>query len=73
MRRILTACLLQTMRFDTVKDADARSDYQNYCERLKKSGTKFQIEEEKTEPDGSIVIKIRKQYNSYKTDGYMGE
>lgn len=37
MRRILTACLLQTMRFDTVKDANARKDYEDYCERLKKA------------------------------------
>ncbi|MDO4329834.1 MAG: protein pyrBI [Lachnospiraceae bacterium] len=71
MRRILTACLLQTMRFDTVKDANARKDYEDYCERLKKSGTKFVVEEEKEEPDGSIVIKVKKQYNSYRTDGYI--
>lgn len=42
MRRIISACLLQTMRFDTTKEAD-----------------------------GSLVVKIRKQYNSYSTDGYL--
>lgn len=71
MRRILTACLLQTMRFDTVKDANARKDYEDYCERLKKGGVRFVVEEEKEEPDGSIVIKVKKQYNSYRTDGYI--
>lgn len=71
MRRILTACLLQTMRFDTVKDADPRKDYELYCQRMEKSGVKFAVDEETVEPDGSIVIKVRKQYNSYKTDGYL--
>lgn len=71
MRRILTACLQQTMRFDTFKDTDPRKDYEAYCEKLKKSGTKFVIEEEITEADGSMIIKIKKQYNSYKTDGYF--
>lgn len=73
MRRILTACLLQTMRFDTVKDTDARRDYEDYCARLRKNGTKFVVEEEKVEPDGSIVVKVKKQYNSYKTDGYIDQ
>lgn len=71
MRRILTACLQQTMRFDTFKDTDPRKDYEAYCEKLRKSGTKFAVEEELTEPDGAIVIKIKKQYNAYKTDGYF--
>ncbi len=29
------------------------------------------IESKETESDGAIVVKIRKQYNAYKVDGYM--
>lgn len=71
MRRIISACLLQTMRFDTLNDDDPRKEYEIYCEKLKRDKTKFVIEEEKTEPGGALVVKIRKQYNAYKTDGYL--
>lgn len=71
MRRIVSACLLQTMRFDVTHDADPKRDYEIYCNKLKKEGTKLFIEETRTEPDGSLIVKIKKQYNSYKTDGYL--
>ena len=71
MRRIISACLQQTMRFDTLNDVDPRKELEAYCEKLKKDNTKYVIEEEKTEPGGALVIKIRKQYNAYKTDGYL--
>lgn len=71
MRRIISACLLQTMRFDTLNDTDPRKEFEAYCDKLKRDKTKFQIEEETTEPGGALVIKIKKQYNTYKTDGYL--
>ncbi|PNV60428.1 protein pyrBI [Clostridium sp. chh4-2] len=71
MRRILSACLLQTIKFDAANDANPQQEYSIYCERMKKNNTSFSIEETTTEPDGSLIIKIKKQYNSYKTDGYM--
>ncbi len=73
MRRIVSACLLQTMRFDTYNDANPEADLQTYCSKLERGGTRYMIEEKKTEPDGAIVIKIRKQYNSYPADGYINE
>ncbi len=73
MRRIVSACLLQTMRFDTYNDANPEADLQAYCSKLERGGTRYMIEEKKTEPDGAIAIKIRKQYNSYPADGYINE
>lgn len=71
MRRILNACLLQTMKFDAANDANPEQEYSIYCEKLKRNNTKYAIEEKKTEADGSLIVKIKKQYNSYKTDGYL--
>lgn len=71
MRRIVSACLLQTMRFDTTKEADPELDFIIFCKKLEKSSVKYVIEEKTKEADGSLVVKIRKQYNSYSTDGYL--
>ena len=71
MRRIVSACLLQTMRFDTTKEADPEQDFTIFCKKLEKSRVKYVIEEKTKEADGSLVVKIRKQYNSYSTDGYL--
>lgn len=71
MRRIVSACLLQTMRFDTYNDADPQKDLEIYCKKLDNGGTKYVIEDPVTEENGAIVVKIRKQYNSYPVKGYI--
>lgn len=71
MRRIVSACLLQTMRFDTTKEARPEQDLEVFLKKLDKTGAKYIIEDKKAEPDGSLVVKIKKQYNSYNTDGYL--
>ena len=40
-----------------------REEYETYKLRLERSRTRYQILEESTQPDGSIIIKIKKQYN----------
>lgn len=71
MRRIVSACLLQTMRFDTAKEANPEKDFASYCQKLEKGGAKYAIEEKTQEADGSLLVKIRRQYNSYSADGYL--
>ena len=44
MRRIVSACLLQTMRFDTTKEADPEQDFTIFCKKLEKSSVKYVIE-----------------------------
>ena len=39
-------------------------EYDKYKAQLDKSGTKYKILSEKTNEDGSIVIEIKKQYNT---------
>lgn len=71
MRRIVSACLEQTMRFDTTSEAKPDIDFEVYINKLDKSGAKYQIVEKNKEADGSIIIKIKKQYNAYSTEGYL--
>lgn len=71
MRRITSACLLQTMKFDTMNDADPDQEFEIFCSKMNKKGTKYEIESKEKQADGSIIVKIKKQYNSYKTEGYL--
>ena len=40
-------------------------------EKIKRNGTKYKVVEETENEDGTIVIKILKQYNSYETGDYI--
>lgn len=71
MRRIVSACLEQTMRFDTTNGANSEMDFDLYVNKLNKSGTKYEVIEKNKEADGTIIIKIKKQYNAYSTEGYL--
>lgn len=71
MRRITSACLLQTMKFDTMNDANPEQELEIFCSKLDKKGTRYSIESKEKQADSSIVVRLRKQYNSYKTVGYL--
>ncbi len=66
MKRIVSACLEQTIHFQ-LKDGMARSiavrnvkeDYENYKKQMERSNVKYVIVDEKEQPDGSIIIKIK--------------
>jgi hypothetical protein len=80
MKRIKSACLLQTICFQFRAGAessdpagDVRREYESYKTQLQRSGTRFQVVSEEVQPDGSIVVSIKKQYNSYDTGDYMSE
>ena len=46
-------------------------EYEKYKAQLKKNGTKYKILSEKTKEDGSIVIEVKKQYNSSPVGEYL--
>lgn len=71
MRRITSACLLQTMKFDTSNDANPEQELKNFLSQLDSKKIKYVVEEQKKEADGSIILKIKKQYTAYKTVGYI--
>lgn len=71
MRRIKSACLLQTIRFDTVNGEDPKEELEMYCKKLDRRKVKYKIEETAEQEDGSLLVKIVKQYNTYSTEGYL--
>lgn len=78
MKRIRAACICQTLHFmlkDDISHEDALKlidhEVRRYKESLEKNRVKHKILEETTEPDGSVVIKIIKQYNTSPLGDYL--
>mgnify|MGYP003356366735 CR=1 FL=1 len=78
MKRIQSACICQTLHFQlkegVVKDYAMRAvqeEVANYKSGLERSHTKYKILEENTQNDGSIIIKIKKQLNTYDVGAYL--
>lgn len=76
MKRVKAACILQTLIFQQKEDAYFslerkialnKEEVEKYKVTLEKNKTRFQIIEETQQPDGSILVRVRKQYND-KTD-----
>lgn len=78
MKRIKSACLEQEIHFQLKEDMDhtvaakvVREELEHYKTQLTRSRTKYQIVEEVVQPDDSIVIRIKKQYNHYDHTPYF--
>lgn len=78
MKRIKSACLIQTVHFQLKEDLDhedavrgVKQEYEHYKALLNRGHTKYKIVKEETLPDGSIQIEIRKQYNYHDCGSYL--
>lgn len=78
MKRIKAACLLQTIHFQLKDDLGhaaavkaVKDELEHYKVQLERKNTKFQIVDETEQPDGSIIVHIKKQYNNHNCDEYM--
>lgn len=78
MKRIKAACITQTLCFsnhdgETTEFAKKMivNEYEKYKSQLEKSGTKYRILSEKKNEDGSIIIEIKKQYNTSPVGAYL--
>ena len=78
MKRIKAACITQTLCFsnhdgETTEYAKKMivQECEKYKAQLEKSGTKYRILSEKTNEDGSIVMEIKKQYNTSPVGDYL--
>lgn len=49
-----------------------KEEIEKYKASLEKSGRKYKILEETQQPDGSVIIKIKKQYNTSPVGTYLG-
>lgn len=78
MKRIQQACICQTLHF-FLKDDFPKSqaeqqlawEVQHYKDSLVKNRVAHKILEEKTLDDGSVIIKLIKQYNQSPVGDYL--
>ncbi len=72
MKRIQSGCIMQTIRFQQKEDGSLtapemlsanRAEFDRYKTKLERSQTRYKIDEESEQPDGSVIIRIRKEYN----------
>ncbi|MGN0406430.1 MAG: hypothetical protein ACI4F1_14500 [Bariatricus sp.] len=78
MKRVKAACICQTLHFMLKEDAErdyalrlVQEEVQHYKKNLERRGTQFKIVEEALQEDGSVVIKIIKQYNQSPVGDYL--
>lgn len=78
MKRIKAACLQQTVHFQLKEDLPhqaavemVQAEYARYKRQLEQSRTQYKIVEELPQSDGSIMIKIKKQYNTSPVGEYL--
>lgn len=72
MKRVKAACILQTLVFMQKEDCGLsktailetnRREVENYKKTLERTRTRYQIVSEEEQVDGSIIVRVRKQYN----------
>lgn len=78
MKRVKSACLLQTLHFQLKEDLPhdqaviaVQDEVKHYKARMNMRRVAYKIDEETTQPDGSIIIRIRKQYNTSPVGEYL--
>lgn len=78
MKRIKAACLLQTLHFGLKEDMShdvavraVQEAVRVYKMRMDNRYTRYKIEEEIPQSDGSIILKVRKQYNASPVGDYL--
>ena len=72
MKRVQAACILQTLVFMQKEDCGLsknsiteanRREFDSYKQKMEKARTRYQIVSQEEQDDGSLVVRVRKQYN----------
>ncbi len=78
MKRVKAACICQTLHFMLKEDVGhdyavklVNDEVEQYKRTLDRNRTQYKILEETRQPDGSIIIKVIKQYNSSPVGNYL--
>lgn len=78
MKRVKAACICQTLHFLLKEDITrevavklVRQEVEQYKKGLERNRTQYRIVEESEQPDGSIIVKIIKQYNFSPVGDYL--
>lgn len=78
MKRVKAACITQTLHFMLKEDLGhdyavkmVNEEVKKYKAQLEKSRTKYKILSESIQDDGSVIIEIKKQYNTSPVGDYL--
>lgn len=78
MKRVKAACICQTLHFMLKDGVDqalgaklVQEDLAHYKKTLDRNRTQYRIVEEALQPDGSVILKIIKQYNQSPVGDYL--
>ena len=78
MKRIQSACLEQTILFSASDDLSpelaakmVRQEVESYKLSLTRKQVAYKIEAETPQPDGSVIVMLRRQYNFYSCGSYL--
>lgn len=78
MKRVKAACITQTLHFMLKEDLGhdyavsmVNEEVKKYKAQLEKSSTKYKIMSESIQDDGSVIIEIKKQYNTSPVGDYL--
>lgn len=78
MKRVKYACLEQTLHFSLREALDpeetarcVRSEFEQYKADLDRKRLRYRIVSEASQPDGSLIVQIRKQYNAHDCGDYL--
>lgn len=78
MKRVKAACICQTLHFMLKEDVghdyavkQVKEEVSQYKKTLERNHTQYRIEEETEQSDGSMILKVIKQYNSSPVGTYL--
>lgn len=78
MKRVKSACICQTLHFMRKEDVEhlyavkqVKDEVEQYKKNLERSHTRYKSVEQTEQPDGSIMVKVIKQYNSAPVGNYL--
>lgn len=78
MKRVKAACITQTLHFQLKEDLGhdyavkmVQEEVAKYKRQLERNGAKYRILSETEQEDGSIIIEIKKQYNTSPVGNYL--
>lgn len=75
LKRIQATCISQILHF-RLKEGEyairaVKEEVKRYKEGLDRGHTKYKILSEEEQPDGSVIIEIKKQYNTAPVGAYL--
>ena len=78
MKRVKAACICQTLHFMLKEDMghdeavqQVKEEVATYKRTLERNRTQFKIVDEQAQSDGSVILRVIKQYNAAPVGDYL--